>query len=477
MVISGKLYAGPEIDVWSYGVVLYALLFGCLPFDEDNRERLRDKIKGGQYTVPKHVTPDAGDLLKRLLCVDPLSRITIPQLRDHPWFQVRLPRHLFWRPGRLTEQSRVVDRQVLALAAHFAKVLPNEITRHLFSNTNRAPYASCHPHAVTYNILADKKRKADIAELESMDGVSSEASNPGQKQFGVQELNLGLVLTASPGICMLLDNANAKKYKHHYNGSNFLPASFVAEAGKAATQGGFGGGQSIGRSIGGVGGSSLSTGFSFVQSATGMNEKANILARSVNDRVSNSMPKIGTGFGLGLGVGVTTPVCESSSGMQIGGSSVSRSSVPLMGSVAKPGDIYDTTEEAVAVQSLAGWRIGVMTDETSEDAMRRLFSVLKSFELEWCQVQPFVVAVRCPPEQQPVRGKFVIQINLMRIKENPSEGYVFDFEIVQGHSLPAMEMSLAILTMLCPASPMAETSAVNRTEQTNTETTSYSVDT
>ena len=106
------------------GWVLCALLCGCLPFDEGTIPQLFKKITGGDYTVPKHVTPDAGDLLKRLLCVDPLSRITIPQLRDHPWFQVRLPRHLFWRPGRLTEQSRVVDRQVLAQTAISANVLP-----------------------------------------------------------------------------------------------------------------------------------------------------------------------------------------------------------------------------------------------------------------------------------------------------------------------------------------------------------------
>ena len=71
------------------GWVLCALLCGCLPFDEGTIPQLFKKITGGDYTVPKHVTPDAGDLLKRLLCVDPLSRITIPQLRDHPWFQVR----------------------------------------------------------------------------------------------------------------------------------------------------------------------------------------------------------------------------------------------------------------------------------------------------------------------------------------------------------------------------------------------------
>ena len=98
--------------------------------------------------------------------------------------------------------------------------------------------------------------------------------------------------------------------------------------------------------------------------------------------------------------------------------------------------IYDTTEEAVAMQILI-----------CRDAMTKLFSVLKRFELQWCQLQPYSVVARYPPEQQPVRGKFVIQINLMRHTEG---GNVFVFKVIQGYSLPAMDTMHNILTELCP---------------------------
>ncbi len=51
-VISGKLYAGPEVDVWSCGVILYALLCGTLPFDEEHIPTLFKKIKAGYFHMP-----------------------------------------------------------------------------------------------------------------------------------------------------------------------------------------------------------------------------------------------------------------------------------------------------------------------------------------------------------------------------------------------------------------------------------------
>ncbi|TKY45308.1 SNF1-related protein kinase catalytic subunit alpha KIN10 [Spatholobus suberectus] len=86
-VISGKLYAGPEVDVWSCGVILYTLLCGTLPFDDENIPNLFKKIKGGIFTLPCHLSPEARDLIPKMLDADPVKRMTIPEIRQHPWFQ------------------------------------------------------------------------------------------------------------------------------------------------------------------------------------------------------------------------------------------------------------------------------------------------------------------------------------------------------------------------------------------------------
>eukprot|EP00934_Nitzschia_sp_Nitz4_P006442 Nitzschia sp. Nitz4//scaffold35_size145790//57757//60038//NITZ4_003022-RA/size145790-augustus-gene-0.115-mRNA-1//1//CDS//3329549100//6432//frame0 len=112
-VISGNLYAGPEVDVWSCGVILYALLCGSLPFDDESIPSLFRKIKSGMYSLPTYLSQLAKNLIPRMLEVDPMKRITIPEIRLHPWFQHKLPPYLRHPPELMEKQERVIDSEVI----------------------------------------------------------------------------------------------------------------------------------------------------------------------------------------------------------------------------------------------------------------------------------------------------------------------------------------------------------------------------
>ncbi|XP_026722686.1 maternal embryonic leucine zipper kinase [Athene cunicularia] len=84
-LIQGKAYIGSEADIWSMGVLLYTLLCGFLPFDDENVMTLYRKIMKGRYSIPKWLSPSSTLLLDQMLQVDPKKRITVKHLLTHPW--------------------------------------------------------------------------------------------------------------------------------------------------------------------------------------------------------------------------------------------------------------------------------------------------------------------------------------------------------------------------------------------------------
>lgn len=92
-MIAGKKYHGLTVDIWSCGVILFALICGYLPFEDPNTALLYKKILNGDYTIPKFVSNEGRDLIKSILNTDPTKRFTIDDIRKHPWMSaVKLPR-------------------------------------------------------------------------------------------------------------------------------------------------------------------------------------------------------------------------------------------------------------------------------------------------------------------------------------------------------------------------------------------------
>ncbi|GAB6026005.1 hypothetical protein CHUAL_011970 [Chamberlinius hualienensis] len=84
-VIRGEKYDGRRADVWSCGVILYALLVGALPFDDDNLRQLLEKVKRGVFHIPHFVPPDCQNLLRGMIEVNPEKRYTLTEIHRHPW--------------------------------------------------------------------------------------------------------------------------------------------------------------------------------------------------------------------------------------------------------------------------------------------------------------------------------------------------------------------------------------------------------
>lgn len=97
-MISGKRYNGTQVDIWSCGVILFALVSGYLPFEDPDTGKLYKKILSANYDLPEHVSEEASDLIKQILQTDPAKRITIAEIRKHKWFNI-VPTTLSSNPG------------------------------------------------------------------------------------------------------------------------------------------------------------------------------------------------------------------------------------------------------------------------------------------------------------------------------------------------------------------------------------------
>ncbi|XP_031430134.1 5'-AMP-activated protein kinase catalytic subunit alpha-2 isoform X2 [Clupea harengus] len=149
-VISGRLYAGPEVDIWSSGVILYALLCGTLPFDDEHVPTLFKKIRGGVFYIPEYLNRSVANLLMLMLQVDPLKRATIKDIREHEWFKQDLPGYLF--PEDPSYDSTVVDEEAVREVCEKFECTESEVMSSLYSGDPQDQLA------VAYHLIIDNRR-------------------------------------------------------------------------------------------------------------------------------------------------------------------------------------------------------------------------------------------------------------------------------------------------------------------------------
>ena len=164
-MLTGEKYKAQPVDIWSSGVVLYAMLCGYLPFEDDDNEVLYEKIRKGKFTIPNHVSEKARDLLNKILVTNPKKRLTIFQIKQHPWFSLYNDKgKLMISDGLiLSKYVEPIDEEIVTSMSKSFNIIEEKIRISILSNK--------HDNISTiYYLLLHKKinnKKKSVADIKS----------------------------------------------------------------------------------------------------------------------------------------------------------------------------------------------------------------------------------------------------------------------------------------------------------------------
>eukprot|EP00928_Gymnodinium_smaydae_P006986 TRINITY_DN124_c0_g1_i2.p1 TRINITY_DN124_c0_g1~~TRINITY_DN124_c0_g1_i2.p1 ORF type:complete len:581 (+),score=88.59 TRINITY_DN124_c0_g1_i2:137-1879(+) len=153
-MISGHRYKPCMVDIWSCGVILFALVCGCLPFEsneeDQNHTELYKKILNAEYEVPDDISREVADLIGGMLTTDPTKRLTLEGIRQHVWYR-QIPEASI----RYTEDRGVLDEDILEQLGSYG--FPREYAKKCLESNK-------HNHVTTtYYLLKEKRHLAKAA--------------------------------------------------------------------------------------------------------------------------------------------------------------------------------------------------------------------------------------------------------------------------------------------------------------------------
>ncbi|KAI8773283.1 5p-AMP-activated protein kinase catalytic subunit alpha-2-like isoform X1 [Biomphalaria glabrata] len=214
-VISGKLYAGPEVDIWSCGVILYALLCGTLPFDDEHVPTLFRKIKSGIFAIPDYLNKDVVSLLCHMLQVDPVKRASIKDIRETEWFKKDLPEYLF--PSSADQDASIVNTEIVREICEKFNVDETEVHRALL-NDNPHDQLYIAYHLILDNQLMHERVSSEYQDFYLASSPPPESFNMASSPLRPHPERMPEMKNTSHTLDPVIDNKNsghAKKAKWH----------------------------------------------------------------------------------------------------------------------------------------------------------------------------------------------------------------------------------------------------------------------
>uniref|UniRef100_A0A8C8LZY8 Protein kinase domain-containing protein n=1 Tax=Oncorhynchus tshawytscha TaxID=74940 RepID=A0A8C8LZY8_ONCTS len=181
-VIRGEKYDGRKADVWSCGVILFALLVGALPFDDDNLRNLLEKVKLGVFHMPHFIPPDCQNLLRGMIEVDATKRLTVHSFKitgkNEPEPEQPVPRKVAIRTLSTEEIDPDVLESMHSLGCFRDK---GKLTKDLLSDDDNQ-------EKMIYFLLLDRKERYPSQEDQNLP-PRSEIADPPRKRVDSPMLN------------------------------------------------------------------------------------------------------------------------------------------------------------------------------------------------------------------------------------------------------------------------------------------------
>ena len=161
-MIRGVEYRGINTDIWSSGIILYLMLCKKFPFNDKNNSKLYQKILSGKFIIPNYLSNEAKDIIIKLLKVNPQERISMSEIKNHPWFNIINKNNNYYKGIDIKKTIMPLDIEIIKEMEKYGidnNILINNLLRNNFNNIT-----------TTYNLLLQRKIrnwKKSIADFRS----------------------------------------------------------------------------------------------------------------------------------------------------------------------------------------------------------------------------------------------------------------------------------------------------------------------